>query len=90
MEWSEFGMRPCKNRLAFDVVPRQRLSLDWQTTCQRLRANGLEVEAETPRLVLVRVQGKPVCLYPDGRFQVRQARDAVEAKAVAVAVIGCL
>jgi len=90
MDLAGFEVRPCKNGLAFDVVPRKPLELNLAAVCARLREKGLEVEAETPAVALLKVKGKPLSLYKNGKIQVRQTREKAEAEALAREIVGLL
>ncbi len=91
MELSGFEVRPCRSGMAFDVLPKKKgPPMDLAAAAEGLRARGFLVEAETPAVLVVRAQGKPVSVYADGKLQVKQTRDLAEARAVAGAVLACL
>ena len=90
MELSEFEVRPCRSGAAFDVLPKKKTVFDLPSTCQRLKEAGIQVEAETPVVVMARVLGAPVSVYRNGKLQVRQTREKAAAEAIAAAVVRVL
>lgn len=86
MELSDFTGKPCSSRIAFEFLPNKTMSLDMAKVAQDLRKENL-VEMESKILLILKVDGKNVSLFPSGKTLVRGEKDEKYARAIAEKVV---
>ncbi len=75
------AVKPCKYD-AFEVVPKQKVSLDLDDTEETLSKNGYQI-LSNPRVMLVIRKGVEITVYPRGRLLIHPVRDRDEAERIA-------
>lgn len=74
-------VKPCKYD-AFEVVPKEKVSLDLLKTEKILAMNGYEI-LSNPRVMLVVRKGVEITVYPRGRLLIHPVREREEAERLA-------
>ncbi len=87
MQLSDFVAQPCKSRIAFEFIPKQKQALDLQALADKLRLTKSFVEIETPYLLMLRVSNHPVSFFRSGKIIVKDTNDKAEARTVAEALL---
>ena len=75
------AVKPCKYD-AFEVVPKQKVTLDLDDTEETLSKNGYQI-LSNPRVMLVVRKGVEITVYPRGRLLIHPVRDRDEAEQIA-------
>ena len=68
MELKDFVIKPCKARLAFEFVPKQNKFLELESIAQILKKNRVELEVQTPYLLVLRVQDHGATVFKSGKI----------------------
>jgi TATA-box binding protein (TBP) (component of TFIID and TFIIIB) len=83
MQLSDFVGQPCKSRIAFEFVPKQRQALDLKKVAEKATTAGFLVETETPYVLMLKVSGHALSLFRSGKIIVKDTNDKQEARKVA-------
>ena len=87
MELNEFVSTACKGRIAYEFRPKQGIKLDLNQVARRLEKAGIEIEIETPVLLLLRNEGKGITLSREGKLLIKGTKDREVALGAAEEVI---
>ncbi len=83
LQLKDFVAQPCKSRIAFEFLPKQKQQLDLEALADKLRLTKVFVEVETPYLLILRVSGHASSFFRSGKIIVKDTNDKAEAKKVA-------
>ena len=83
LQLSDFVAQPCKSRIAFEFIPKQKQALDLPALADRLRLTKVFVEVETPYLLMLRVEGHNLSFFRSGKIIVKDTNEKNEARKVA-------
>ena len=80
MELDQFTGRPCKSSLAFEFLPKKKEKLDLASAAKQLRMAKVEVEVETPVLLMVKLECTDLSLFRNGKIMVKETREEAKAR----------
>lgn len=87
LQLSDFVAQPCKSRIAYEFIPKQKQQLELQKIADKLRLTDVFVEIETPYLLMLKISGHPVSFFRSGKIIVKDTNDREEARKVAESLI---
>jgi TATA-box binding protein (TBP) (component of TFIID and TFIIIB) len=87
LELKDFVMQPCKSRLAFEFLPKKKDSLDLEKIAERLAKNGVEIEVQTPFLLVISLNNRGASIFRSGKIIVKECENEPEARKTAEMLI---
>jgi TATA-box binding protein (TBP) (component of TFIID and TFIIIB) len=87
MQLKEFIGKACNSKTAFEFIPKKKEKLDLEEIAQKFKNNGIKVIAETPFLLVLRVQEKSVSFFKSGKIMVKETKNINEAKKIVEKII---
>lgn len=90
LELKEFIGRPCRSGTAFEFLPKKMQQLELGKIAAKLRQKKIIVEAETPYLLILLVDGKSVSFFQSGKIMVKSCKEEIAAKETAEKLIELL
>lgn len=83
MQLKDFVVQPCKSRLAFEFLPKKKESLELGKIADALKRNDLELEVETPFMLIVLLNKKQITVFKSGKILVKETETEQEARKTA-------
>lgn len=87
MELKDFVVEPCKSRLAFEFLPKKKDSLDLEKMADGLRKNKVEIEVQTPFMLVVTINNRGASVFKSGKIIVKECGNEPEARKTAEMLI---
>jgi len=75
LELREFIGKPCRSGTSFEFLPKKSQKLDLKKIAEKLRGKNILVEAETPYLIILVLDGKSVSLFQSGKIMVKSTKE---------------
>jgi len=82
MELDDFIGKPCRSKMAYEFLPKKKVQIDLEKAAEELEKAG-SIEMRSKVLIIVRIEGKTVSLFPSGKLLVRGEREEDKAKTIA-------
>lgn len=79
--------RLCRGRTGYEFIPKRRNALDLGALAGRLEACNIAVEANTPHLLIVKVNGTGVSVFASGKLIVKDIESKEGAEKIAMQLI---
>jgi len=86
LKLSDFTGRPCKSRTAYEFLPNKKTIIDLTKAAGELRKEYY-IEIETKVLLMIKVDGATVSLFPSGKILVRGEKEEAKAREIAEKVV---
>ena len=86
IDFKDYIGQPCRARAAFEFIPKKNVELDMPATALALKRNNFTLEADTPVILIVKVDEFPVSIFKNGKILVRETKDCRTAE-LAVEII---
>ena len=90
MELKDFIGQPCKSKSDYEFIPKKSQQLNLNQIASKLKNNGIEIEIETPYLLMLRVDLKSVSFFKSGKIIVKTVFEPEKARKIAEKVISSL
>lgn len=87
MELKDFVVQPCKSRLAFELLPKKKEFLDLEKMAELLRGKKVEIEVQTPFLLVVNFNNRGASIFKSGKIIVKDCENETEARKTAELLI---
>ncbi len=87
LELKEFIGKPCRSGTAFEFLPKKIQKLDLKKIAEKLREQDILVEAETPYLIILILEGKSISLFQSGKIMVKSTKEEKIASQIAKKLI---
>ena len=75
IDFKDYIGQPCRARAAFEFIPKKHTELDMPATANTLKKNNFILEADTPVILIVKVDEFPVSIFKNGKILVRETKD---------------
>ena len=76
----DFLGKPCRTKAAFEFIPKRNLKFDLGKLAGKFREKGIEIEAETPFMLILKVDGTGIELFENGQVTVKGILEESRAK----------
>ena len=83
MELKDFTGKPCRNKSAFEFLPKQRQDIELEQIATVLREKGIQIEADTPFVLMLRVEGHSISMFKTGKILIKNLKEEKKARAIA-------
>ena len=86
MELSDYTGKPCKSKMAYEFLPKQKVNIDLRVAVEDVKQIAT-IEMETKVLLMVKIENCTASIFPSGKILVRGERDENKAKIIAEKLI---
>jgi len=91
LEFRDFSPKACKGRTAIEFMPKKSIKIDLSKAADALRdCSGLRLEAETPRMLLLKCSGLTVSFFTSGKVLVRGTKSKETAFKALKSLLKCI
>ena len=80
IDFKDYIGQPCRARAAFEFIPKKNVKLDMPATAIAMKRANFILEADTPVILIVKVDEFPVSIFKNGKILVRETKDCVTAE----------
>ena len=80
MDLTDFLIEGCKTSDALEALPKKHLNLDLSIIAKNIEKQGIQLEINTPMLLIFKFKGKPVSIYKHGKLIFKEITAEKEAK----------
>ncbi len=87
MEILGYMERLCRGRTGYEFIPKKKNALNLDALAGRLELNNVAVEANTPHLLIVKVNGTAVSVFASGKLIVKDIESKEGAEKIAAELI---
>jgi TATA-box binding protein (TBP) (component of TFIID and TFIIIB) len=87
MQLKDFVVQPCKSRMAFEFLPKKKDSLDLEKIAAALRQKGVEIEVQTPFVLVVNFNHQGASIFKSGKIIMKDCQNEEEARKTAESLI---
>jgi len=89
VELSDYTGKPCRTKVAFEFVPNKKTLIQLEEACAEIeKTHPIEVKSKV--LLMAKVDGKVVSLFPSGKILVRGEKEEEKAREIAKKVLKCI
>ncbi|VVB74903.1 Transcription factor TFIID (or TATA-binding protein, TBP) [uncultured archaeon] len=89
MELSDYTGKPCRNKMAYEFLPKKELHVELGTA-EREISTVATIEMSSKVLLMARMNNVTISLFPSGKLLVRGEREEEKAKKAAEKLVKAL
>ncbi len=79
--------RLCRGRTGYEFIPKKKNALNLDALAGKLESNSVIIEANTPHLLIVKVNGTGVSVFASGKLIVKDVESKEKAEKIAAGLI---
>ncbi|MFQ6052297.1 MAG: hypothetical protein ACE5K4_11490 [Candidatus Hydrothermarchaeota archaeon] len=77
-----FVSKPCKTDSAYEVLPKTRIRINLEESCEKLVKGGYEIVVTTPHIAVIK-KIYEISIFPSGRLLIKDLTDKKIAEDIA-------
>ena len=89
MELSDYTGKPCRNKMAYEFLPKKELHVDL-ILAEKEISSIATIEMSSKVLLMARMESNTISLFPSGKLLVRGEREEEKAKEIAEKLVKAL
>ncbi|MDO8428088.1 MAG: hypothetical protein Q7S92_02640 [Candidatus Diapherotrites archaeon] len=90
VELKDFACKPCSSRTGYDFLPKQSMNLSLEKIAESFHKQGIQVEANTPVVLLLVIDSVSTSLFQNGKILVKDLKQESQARIIADKVVHAL
>jgi len=75
MQVNDFLIEGCSSSVALEAIPKKSFSFDLKAIAEKLESNGINLEINTPVVLIFNFNGFPVSLYKHGKIIIKNIQE---------------
>ena len=83
MELKDFAGKLCRGKSAYEFVPKEKQKFDLSQLAGKLRGAGVEIEVESPYILIVKISGTQASVFKSGKLIVKNTDEEEKAREIA-------
>ncbi len=91
LEFKDYTQKPCKGSAAIEFIPKKNKRIDLERTFAVLMdCSEISIEAQMPRMLLLKCNSCTVSFFGSGKVLVRNAKNDKQAKTAIKTLLKCI
>jgi TATA-box binding protein (TBP) (component of TFIID and TFIIIB) len=86
MELAEYTGKPCRTKMAYEFLPKNKIDIDLDKAAEELNSIA-NIDVKTKVLLMMKLDNLTISLFPSGKLLVRGEREEEKAKKAAEKIL---